>query len=263
SFTDYKKLAKSKDVDLVVVSVKVPFHYKASIAAIEKNKHIYCEWPLGINTMQAVKLARLAGQANIHHAIGLQARQSPEVNYIKEAIKQGEIGRIISCTMQVATQGKGGVTDEANSYILKKENGANLLTINGGHSLDVLCYILGDFRELSAVMNTHYTETLIQGTGVTIPKDTADQILIQGTLIDDISASVHIQGGVYPAFQLEIRGEKGVFRLTQNHSSGHVQFGDLKVEKVKYPTYLLSAKGVYFEEINVSSVKDNNPKGYV
>lgn len=263
SFTDYKKLAKSKDVDLVVVSVKVPFHYKASIAAIEKNKHIYCEWPLGINTMQAVKLARLAGQANIHHAIGLQARQSPEVNYIKEAIKQGEIGRIISCTMQVATQGKGGVTDEANSYILKKENGANLLTINGGHSLDVLCYILGDFRELSAVMNTHYTETLIQGTGVTIPKDTADQILIQGTLIDDISASVHIQGGVYPAFQLEIRGEKGVFRLTQNHSSGYVQFGDLKVEKVKYPTYLLSAKGVYFEEINVSSVKDNNPKGYV
>ncbi|MED4287005.1 Gfo/Idh/MocA family oxidoreductase [Priestia megaterium] len=263
SFTDFKELAKSKDVDLVVVSVKVPFHCEASIAAIEENKHIYCEWPLGIATMQAIKLAKLADEANIHHAIGLQARQSPEVNYVKQAIKQGEIGRVISCTMQVATQGKGGITDEANSYILKRENGANLLTINGGHSLDVLCYILGDFRELSALMNTHYTEALIQETGVTIPKDTADQILIQGTLIDGISASVHIQGGVYPAFQLEIRGEKGVFRLTQNHSSGHVQFGNLKLEKVRYPTYSLSTESVYFKDIKVSSIKDNNPKDYV
>ncbi len=112
-------------------------------------------------------------------------------------------------------------------------------------------------------MNTHYTETPHTRNRSYDTKRYSGPILIQGTLIDDISASVHIQGGVYPAFQLEIRGEKGVFRLTQNHSSSHVQFGDLKVEKVKYPTYLLSAKGVYFEEINVSSVKDNNPKGYV
>lgn len=151
AFTDYKELAQSKDVDLVVVSIKVPFHYEASLAAIEEHKHIYCEWPLGIDTVQAEKLAKLADDANIHHAIGLQGRQSPEVNYLKRAINEGEIGRVISCTMQVATQGKGRITDEKSSYLLKRENGANLLTINGGHSLDVLCYILGDFKELSAV----------------------------------------------------------------------------------------------------------------
>ncbi|XBO86606.1 Gfo/Idh/MocA family oxidoreductase [Bacillus licheniformis] len=72
AFTDYKELAQSKDVDLVVVSIKVPFHYEASLAAIEENKHIYCEWPLGIDTVQAEKLAKLADDANIHHAIGLQ-----------------------------------------------------------------------------------------------------------------------------------------------------------------------------------------------
>ncbi len=72
--------------------------------------------------------------------------------------------------MQVATQGKGGITDEKSSYLLKRENGANLLTINGGHSLDVLCHILGDFKELSAAMNSHYTEAVIQETGMKIPK---------------------------------------------------------------------------------------------
>ncbi|MEY9977263.1 hypothetical protein [Lysinibacillus sp. RC79] len=63
-------------------------------------------------------------------------------------------------------------------------------------------------------MNVHFTEALIQETGKTTEKNTADQILINGTLVDGTSASVHIQGGVYPAFQLEIRGEKGAFRLT-------------------------------------------------
>lgn len=263
AFTDYKKLAQSEDVDLVVVSIKVPFHYEAANAAIKENKHIYCEWPLGKDTTQAEKLAKLANNANIHHAIGLQGRQSPEINNIKQAIKQGEIGRVISCTMQVATQGKGGITDERSSYLLQKENGADLLTINGGHSLDVLCYILGDFKELSATMNIHYTEAIIQETGIKIPKNTADQILIQGTLVNGASASVHIQGGVYPAFQLEIRGEKGVFRLTQNHSLGHVQFGNLKVEKITHPNYLLNTEVISSEEEKISSRKDNGARDYV
>ncbi|MGP7818064.1 Gfo/Idh/MocA family protein [Niallia sp. 01092] len=264
--TDHQVLAKSKEVDLVVVSVKVPFHYEASIAAIEQKKHFYCEWPLAINTRQAKELAALADQANIHHAIGLQARQSPEVIYLKQAIKQGGIGKVLSCTMQVATQGKGGITDQKSAYLLKKENGASLLTINGGHSLDVLCYILSDFKEVTATMNNNYPEAIIKETGKKITKDTADQILINGTLVDGTSTSVHIQAGVYPAFSLEIRGEKGVFRLVQNHSYGHVQFGNLKIEKIMHPNYSSLSTGtndIYIEEVKQSSEEDKTPKGYI
>ncbi|QPQ30837.1 Gfo/Idh/MocA family protein [Lysinibacillus sp. JNUCC 51] len=263
SFTEYKELAQTKDVDLVVVSIKVPHHYDAVMAVLEENKHIYCEWPLAINTKQAEKLAQLADERNIHHAIGLQGRQSPEVNYLKQAIWQGDIGNIISCTMQVATQGKGAVTDEKSRYLLHEDNGATLLSINGGHSLDVLCYILGDFKELSATMNVHYSEAFVQETGKKTVKNTADQILIQGTLINGTSASVHIQGGVYPAFQLEIRGEKGAYRLTQKNSYGHVQFGNLIIEKMIHPNNLFNSKDVLYEEIKIPSELNNGPISYV
>lgn len=262
AFTNYKELAQSKDVDLVVVSIKVPHHYDAVLAVLEENKHIYCEWPLAIHTQQAEKMAQLAEERHIHHAIGLQGRQSPEVNYVKQAIHQGDIGKVISCTMQVATQGKGGITDEKGRYLLDEDNGATLLSINGGHSLDVLCYILGDFKELSATMNVHYTEAFVQETGQSIEKNTADQILIQGTLVNDISASVHIQGGVYPAFQLEIRGEKGAFRLTQKNSYGHVQFGNLIIEKMIHPNNLFNAKDILMEEVKISQ-QNNDAISYV
>ncbi|MFF2176214.1 Gfo/Idh/MocA family protein [Lysinibacillus sp. NPDC058147] len=263
AFTNYKELAQSEDVDLVVVSIKVPHHYDAVMAVLDETKHIYCEWPLAIDTKQAEKMAKFAEDRKIHHAIGLQGRQSPEVNYLKQAIQQGDIGKVISCTMQVATQGKGGITDGKSRYLLHENNGATLLTINGGHSLDVLCYILGDFKELSATMNVHFTEALVQETGKTTEKNTADQILIHGTLVDGTSASVHIQGGVHPAFQLEIRGEKGAFRLTQKNSYGHVQFGNLIIEKMIYPNNLQNFKDVLYEEVNIPSEINNDSIGYV
>lgn len=52
-------------------------------------------------------------------------------------------------------------------------------------------------------------------------------------------------------------------RLTQHHSSGHVQFGNLKVKKITHPHDLLNAEDVYSEEVKISPVKDNGAKGYV
>lgn len=226
AFTDNQALAASKDVDLVTVSVKVPFHYKSVLAAIKNRKNIYCEWPLATNTDQAKELAALANQGQIHHAIGLQARQSPEVNHLREALLNGEIGRILSCSLRVAERAKGTVTYQSETYLIDKKNGASLFTISGGHSLDTLSYIMNSrFSEVSALLKSTYHEATIIETGEKVPKDTADQIFIQGILANDVPVSVHIQGGNQPEFVLEIQGERGIFRLIQDQPVGHVQFG--------------------------------------
>ena len=58
AFSDPEKLARHPDVDLVTVSVKVPDHYRPVMAAIEAGKHVYCEWPLGRDTAEAMRHAR-------------------------------------------------------------------------------------------------------------------------------------------------------------------------------------------------------------
>ncbi|WP_342416622.1 Gfo/Idh/MocA family oxidoreductase [Paenibacillus sp. FSL R10-2782] len=259
AFDDAKKLAASEDVDMVMVSVKVPHHYGAVMAAIQERKHIFCEWPLGANTAEAAEMATAAEQAGIHHTVGLQARQDLEVQTMKKLVEDGTIGEIVSCHMQVATRGKGGRTDQDTAYLLNRANGANLLTINGGHSLDALQYIVGEFRELSAISSSRYNEATIQETGEVIPKDTADQILIQGSLEKGATVSVHIQGGVNPKFELEIQGKKGVLRLAQHPSLGHVQFGNLRLEKLVYdPNSKQShASNGDFEPINIVHEPDS------
>lgn len=240
AFTNLNELCESPEVDLVVVSIRVPFHYEAVKAAIGAGKHIYCEWPLTVTAAEAEELAALADEARIHHAVGLQARQSAVIQDIKQRIESGELGRVLSCNMRLSTT-RGNVTSLDRAYLLKEENGATLLAINGGHSLDVLCRLLGDFKELSASMVCNYNEAAVLETGEKVAKDAADQILIEGILSGGASASVHMQAGTYPGFQLDIYGEKGMLQIKQRHSVGHVQFGNLQVDQVLYASGIPAA----------------------
>src|SRR5882724_8285873 len=82
AFSDPAALARHPDVDLVTVSVKVPDHFRPVMAAIEAGKHVYCEWPLGRDTDEAVSRLDAAVRAGIRHAVGLQGQVSPAINYV-------------------------------------------------------------------------------------------------------------------------------------------------------------------------------------
>ncbi|WP_420820956.1 Gfo/Idh/MocA family protein [Shimazuella alba] len=232
AFADSNELSQHPDVDMVIVSVKVPGHYDAVIAALNAGKSIYCEWPLGLNTTQAIEMNRLALEKKVHTAVGLQARQSPEVNFAKDLVAKGYIGKILSCHLKVSTTAKGGTTNEVSKYLLQQSNGANLLTINAGHAIDAMCYMLGDFKELSATIANQIKQAKVLETGEMIEKTTADQILINGTLKNGATASIHVQGGVTfrTGVSFEIYGTEGVIVLSNESAHGQFQWGDLKVE---------------------------------
>ncbi len=232
AFADSNELAQHPDVDMVIVSVKVPGHYDAVMAALNAGKHVYCEWPLGVNTSQAIAMNNLASAKKVHHTVGLQARQSPEVNFVKDLVADGYIGQVLSCHMKVFTTAKGGTTNEATKYLLDHSNGANLMMINAGHAIDALCYALGDFKELSATIANQIKQAKVQETGEIIEKTTADQILINGTLKSGATASIHVQGGVSyrTGVSLEIYGTEGVIVLSNESTHAQLQWGDLKVE---------------------------------
>jgi predicted dehydrogenase len=60
AFSNPEDLARHPDVDLVTVTVKVPDHYRPVMAAIDAAKHVYCEWPLGRNTVEAQEMLEAA-----------------------------------------------------------------------------------------------------------------------------------------------------------------------------------------------------------
>ena len=209
AFADPAELARHPDVELVTICVKAPDHYAPVMAAIEAGKHVYCEWPLGRNTDEAIRMQAAAERAGIRHAIGLQGRVSPSISYVKDLIAEGYIGRVLSATMFVNAGNWGATLDGA--YQADRTNGANLMTITGGHNLDALCYCLGEFRQLGAFVVSQRDQIPLAGSGQLIPKTSPDQLVVNGIVGDGTVVSFQVRGGMTRGheFLFEIHGETG------------------------------------------------------
>ncbi len=147
--------------------------------------------------------------------VGLQARQAPAIELVQELLSDGYVGEVLSTTM-VGLSVPGEVVVRPNAYMLDKANGANLLTIAVGHSLDILNYVLGEFADLSAVSELRRPLITIQETGEQIVKTAADQIAVIGTLTSGATASIHVREAVASGtgFLWEINGTNGTLRIT-------------------------------------------------
>jgi len=214
-FTDHEQLVTQPDIDVVAVTVKVPHHRELVSAAIAAGKAVYCEWPLGRDLDDARAMAALAARRGVRTVVGLQARQAPAIEFVQQLLRDGYVGQVLSTTM-VGLSIPGDVVGQPNAYMLDKTNGANLLTVPFGHSLDVLNYVLGEFADLSALSDIRRPLITIEETREQMVKTAVDQIAVIGTLTSGATASIHIREAVAggTGFLWEINGTDGTLRIT-------------------------------------------------
>src|SRR6266480_4579551 len=215
AFSDPEQLVSQPEIDVGALTVKVPHHRELVSAALAAGKAVYCEWPLGRDLDDARAMAALAAEKGVRTAVGLQARQAPAIEFVQQLLRDGYVGEVLSTTM-VGVSVTGDALVQPNAYMLDKTNGANLLTVPFGHSLDTLSYLLGEFAELSAVSDVRRPLITIQQTGEQVVKTAPDQIAVIGTLTSGATASIHIREAVAggTGFLWEINGTDGTLRIT-------------------------------------------------
>ncbi|MBA3689542.1 MAG: hypothetical protein H0W81_12070 [Chloroflexi bacterium] len=145
----------------------------------------------------------------------MQARQAPAIELVQELLRDGYVGEVLSTTM-VGLSVPGGVVIQPNVYMLDRANGATMLTVAVGHSLDTLNHVLGEFVDLSAVSAIRRPLIAAEETREEIVKTAADQIAVIGTLTSRATASIHIREAVAgrTGFMWEINGTNGTLRIT-------------------------------------------------
>src|SRR5947207_2793553 len=171
-FADHEQLVAQPDIDVVAVTVKMPQHGELVSAALAAGKAVYCEWPLGRDLDEARAMAALAAERGVRTVVGLQARQAPAIDFVQALLSDGYVGEVLSTTM-VGLSVPGDVVVQPNAYMLDKANGANVLTIAVGHSVDILNYVLGEFADLAAVSALRRPHITIAETGEQIVKTAA------------------------------------------------------------------------------------------
>jgi predicted dehydrogenase len=215
AFHDIDAMVNHPDVDLIVVCVRVPGHKELVMAGLHANKAVLCEWPLGADLAEAQEMASFAKDRGLKTIVGLQARSDPTLMYARDLINEGYIGEVLTANLSVMSQqalerGAGRIWQG------ERKNGANTLTISGGHAIDGLCYVLGEFEDLAARVATRIKTWKSTETGQDVPVDSPDSISIAGVLKS--GAEVAVQVAAMPfnpsGTRLEIYGREGTMVIS-------------------------------------------------
>jgi len=228
TFDNNDDLVNSPEVDLVVITVKVPNHQELVNKAIEAGKMVYCEWPLGNGLQEALSMQQLAAKKNVRAITGLQTQSVPAIRYIKALIESGSIGKVLS-TSVIGAIGQSKI-DEDSVYLVDKKNGANMFTITLGSALHALCYCLGEFKNLSATTAVQTKSIKVEGTDRFAEVDTEDQIVVNGLLQNEAVISVHYKtlDTKGTSFLWEINGTEGDIVITA--AGSHLAFFPLTIQ---------------------------------
>jgi predicted dehydrogenase len=231
AFHDIDAMASHPEVDLVAVSVRVPLHRDLVMAGLRAGKQVFCEWPLGANLAEAQEMAGYANSRSLRTFVGLQARSDPTLTYARDLIAQGYVGEVLAANLSVMTQ---AVIERGPGRIWQgvRSNGANTMTIAGGHAIDALCFILGEFAEVQARVTTRIKNWRHEDTGADFPVDAPDTVTVAGVLQSGAEVAVQVASVPHSpsGTRLEIYGREGTLIV----SSGSPNIG---------PNRLLHAKG--------------------
>ncbi|KZL78866.1 oxidoreductase family protein [Colletotrichum incanum] len=235
-------LAADPDVDFVVVSTRVDQHYDTAIPSVKAGKSVYVEWPLAQDAEHARELADAARESGARTAVGVQGRFAPALLKIRELLREGRIGKVLSSEFKAS----GGSIDReifptGLKYFTQQEIGGNIVTIGFGHLFDQVQHVLGE----AAIQHSHLqiqrpnvrirdpsTQQIVETVSTNVPDlivataslPSSDFVVPNATLLARFRRGQPFPGE--PQLTWTINGEKGEIRLISQDSVALQAFAD-------------------------------------
>ncbi|KAF2020733.1 putative oxidoreductase [Aaosphaeria arxii CBS 175.79] len=193
-------LAADPTISLVITNTRVDNHHATTLASIRAGKDAYIEWPIASTPDHIDDLVRAARESGARVAIGLQARWAPPVRALRDVVESERFGKWTSS--RFVAYSNGTEVSEGLKYFTERKVGGNFVTILGGHSVDMVQSVIGDFApDADAHLSNLYPTVTVRnndGSTSTIQKDVPDIFVVQG----HVSNAPHAAPNAISTFQL-------------------------------------------------------------
>ncbi|MGL4648283.1 MAG: Gfo/Idh/MocA family protein, partial [Caldilineaceae bacterium] len=92
--SDWRAVVEDPAVDVVNIASPNYMHLEMIRAVTAAGKHVFCEKPVGRTPEESVEAEWLARRAGVRSGVGFNYRWAPMVQYTKELIDAGRLGRL-------------------------------------------------------------------------------------------------------------------------------------------------------------------------
>ncbi|WP_248930631.1 Gfo/Idh/MocA family protein [Paenibacillus hamazuiensis] len=152
-FEDYKELLKDGSIDVVHVLTPNLYHSQITVDALEAGKHVMCEKPMAINSMEAKRMLDAAKKSGKRLTIGYQNRFKEESQVLKRACISGDMGEIY---MAKAHAVRRKAVPTWGVFTDKKLQGGGALIDIGTHALDLTLWCMDNYKPKSVTGSVYY-----------------------------------------------------------------------------------------------------------
>ncbi len=150
TFSSLEALASSGKIDAISICTPPCFHEEAVRVALEHRIPVLCEKPLAHTLEAALAIGKLADATQVPVMIAFRHRFLPAIRKVKElSTKIGSpiLFQNIFC---------GPAFDMGKKWFSKRDiAGGGALVDTSIHSVDLFRFLVGDVREVGAMMETH------------------------------------------------------------------------------------------------------------
>ena len=150
---DYRVLLDDPTIDVVHVLTPNRWHSEITVAALEAGKHVMCEKPMAINSLEAKKMLDAAERCGKKLSIGYQSRHRPDSLYLKKEVEDGTFGDIYYAK---ATAIRRRAVPTWGVFLDEYAQGGGPLIDIGTHALDLTLWMLQNYKPKYCVGTTYH-----------------------------------------------------------------------------------------------------------
>ena len=152
-YTDYKKLLEDKSIDVVHVLTPNRAHSFITVDALEAGKHVMCEKPMAINSVEAMKMIDAAKRTGKLLSIGYQNRFRDDSLYMKREAEEGTFGDIYYAEAHAVRR---RAVPTWGVFLNEYEQGGGSLIDIGTHALYLTLWLLDNYKPKYCVGTTFH-----------------------------------------------------------------------------------------------------------
>lgn len=153
-------LKENADIDVIAVCTPNGLHATHSIMALKAGFHVLCEKPMALTVQDCGEMINAAEKANKRLFIVKQNRFNPPVAAVKKIIEEGKLGKIYSAQLNCYWNRNNEYYQ--NSWKGTKELDGGTLFTQFSHFIDLLFWMIGDVKEVTALTGNYHHKGIIE-----------------------------------------------------------------------------------------------------
>lgn len=229
--TDWRKLVKRNDIDLVDICTPGDTHAEIAVAALAAGKHVLCEKPLANSVAEAERMADAAREAaagGVYAMCGYTYRRTPALALARRLVADGRIGTVRHVRAHYLQDWLSDPGTALNWRLDAAKAGSGALGDIGSHLVDTTQWLTCQpITGVSALLETFVKTRPMSGDRTGLGGVGGDDVPHGPVTVDDAALfTARFAGGAVGSFEASrfALGRKNALRIELNGSAGSLAF---------------------------------------